>query len=379
LIERFYDESGEIMEKGTIKNRNLINFINSPEDVRKLSEDEVENLAFEIREFLIEKVSKTGGHLASNLGVVELTLAIHKIFDTAKDRLIWDVGHQSYVHKILTGRRELFDTLRKTNGISGFPKVNESQHDAFNTGHSSTSISAALGLARARTLLGESHSVVAVIGDGAMTGGMAFEALNDAGQSKENLIVILNDNEMSISKNVGGLSKYLSKVRTGPLYHRVKEDLDIILNKIPSIKQSALKAIDAVKGSIKYLAIPGIIFEELGFKYLGPIDGHNSNELADVLKRAKEEKGPVLVHVCTQKGKGYEYAENSPHLYHGVSPFEIETGEAVSKSGKGYSHIFGDTVIDLANEDEKVVAITAAMPHGTGLEKYAHKFPKRFF
>lgn len=357
----------------------ILREINSPEDVKKLNTQQLIDLSGEIREFLVEKVSKTGGHLASNLGVVELTLALHKVFNTPEDKIVWDVGHQSYVHKVITGRKDKFDMLRQLDGIAGFPKTSESPHDAFNTGHSSTSISSALGLAKARDIKKENFSVIAVIGDGALTGGMAFEALNDAGRSPNNLIVILNDNEMSISKNVGGLSRYLSKIRTEPFYFKVKEDLDIILNKIPAIGKSAVKALDRAKGTIKYLIMPGMIFEELGFKYLGPIDGHNITELNTVLSRAKTIKGPVFIHVCTQKGKGYSFAEQNPHDFHGIPPFEIETGEVLSASGQTFSGTFGSKIVSLAEMDEKLVAITAAMPQGTGLEPFSLLFRERFF
>lgn len=357
----------------------ILDNINSPDDIKKLNLDQIMTLGSEIRSFLIEKVSKTGGHLASNLGVVELTLALHRVFNTPEDKIIWDVGHQSYVHKMITGRKDKFDTIRKLGGLSGFPKSMESEHDAFNTGHSSTSISAALGVAKARDLKQENYSVIAVIGDGALTGGMAFEALNDAGRSPNNLVVVLNDNEMSISKNVGGLSCYLSKIRTEPFYFKVKEDIDIILNKIPAIGKSAVKALDRVKGTIKYMIMPGIVFEELGFKYLGPIDGHNVMELENVLTRAKNTRGPVLVHVCTQKGKGYTYAEENPAVFHGISPFEIETGEVIAHKGPGYSEIFGRELLKIGEKEKKVVALTAAMPHGTGLDKFSKKFPERFF
>lgn len=368
-----------MIDTGAKKEYSLLDGINSPDDIKKLDLQQLEKLSKEIREFLISKVSKTGGHLASNLGVVELTLALHKIFSTPNDKIIWDVGHQSYVHKIVTGRRALFDTLRQTNGISGFPKFKESPHDSFNTGHSSTSISAALGMAKARDILKEKYSVIAVVGDGALTGGIAFEALNDAGRSPNNLIVILNDNQMSISKNVGGLSRYLSKIRTQPIYYKAKEDIDTILNKIPAIGKSAARALDIAKGTIKYMVMPGVIFEELGFKYLGPIDGHNITELTKVLSSARQLKGPVLIHVCTQKGKGYSFAEEKPHEFHGISPFEIETGEVKINNGPSYSDIFGKTVIKLAQEEPRLVAITAAMPHGTGLDEYSRKFPDRFF
>lgn len=357
----------------------ILNDIYSPDDIKKLDINQLKELAEEIRAFLIENVSKTGGHLASNLGVVELTLALHSVFSTPTDKIIWDVGHQSYVHKIITGRKDKFCTLRQLDGISGFPKVNECEHDAFNTGHSSTSISAALGMAKARDIKKEKYSVIALIGDGALTGGMAFEALNDAGRSPNNLIVILNDNEMSISKNVGGLSKYLRKIRTEPFYFKVKEDLDIILNKIPAIGKSAAKALGKVKGSVKYMIMPGILFEELGFKYFGPIDGHDLVELIEVLTRAKAMKGPILLHVCTQKGKGYTFAEESPHLFHGISPFEIETGEVLAAGGPTYSNVFGSELVSLAEEDESIVAITAAMPNGTGLDQFSKRFHDRFF
>ncbi|MEN8908288.1 MAG: 1-deoxy-D-xylulose-5-phosphate synthase [Clostridiales bacterium] len=358
---------------------NYLNKINSPDDLKNLKNDEYEDLAKEIREFLIHQVSNTGGHLASNLGVVELTMSLHKIFSTPKDKIIWDVGHQSYVHKIITGRKECFVKLRKIDGISGFPKVNESCHDCFNTGHSSTSISAALGIAKARDIKSENYSVIAVIGDGALTGGMSFEALNDAGRSNNNLIVILNDNQMSIAKNVGGVSKYLSNIRTQPIYFKVKEDIDFILNKIPSIGKKAAKVLDKAKGSIKYMVMPGTLFEEMGFTYIGPIDGHDINDLNSVLSRAKNTKGPVLVHVLTDKGKGYQHAEERPHKFHGVAPFEIKTGEAKISGGSNYSKVFGEEIVKLAKNNKNIVAITAAMPDGTGLGNFSKEFPERFF
>lgn len=366
-----------MIEKNEIGN--LLDDINMPDDFRKLDLQQLETLADEIRQFLIEKVSATGGHLASNLGVVELTLALHKVFYLPEDKVIWDVGHQSYVHKILTGRKEKFGTLRQLEGLSGFPKSSESDCDCFNTGHSSTSISAALGFAKARDILHEHYSVVAIIGDGAMTGGMAFEALNDAGRSPNNLIIILNDNEMSISKNVGGFSRYLSKIRTQPIYSKAKEDLDSFLLKLPAIGKKAARALNRAKGTIKYMLMPGMIFEELGLKYLGPIDGHNISEVTKVLSRAKELKGPVLIHMLTQKGKGYRFAENKPQEFHGINPFEIETGEVKVNNGPSYSDIFGDRMIKLASLDQKLVAITAAMPLGTGLDEFSRKYPERFF
>lgn len=339
----------------------------------------MEELAFEIRNYLIGMVSVTGGHIASNLGVVELTLALHKIFTTPKDKIIWDVGHQSYVHKILTGRKEKFDTLRKFGGLAGFPKTCESEHDCFNTGHSSTSISAGLGIARARDIVGGKYSVISVIGDGALTGGISFEALNDAGRSKTNFIVVLNDNEMSISKNVGGLSGYLSKIRTEPIYSKAKEDVDSILDRLPIIGKGIIKILHRIKGTIKYIIMPGVIFEELGFTYLGPIDGHDIQKITDVLSRAKKLKGPVLIHVCTQKGKGYYFAEKNPGEYHGISPFEVETGEVKNHNGPGYSDIFGEELMKLAEDNKDITAITAAMPHGTGLQPFSKKFSKRFY
>ena len=366
--------------KGTIqKTHRLLERIDSPEDIKHLNFQQLEKLAREVREFLIDTVSKTGGHLASNLGVVELTLALHKVFNTPTDKIIWDVGHQSYVHKILTGRKDKLHTLRSFGGISGFPKVDESDHDVFNTGHSSTSISAALGLAKARDIKKEKYSVIAVIGDGALTGGMAFEALNDAGRSPNNLILILNDNEMSISKNVGGLSTYLSKIRTEPFYFKVKEDIDIILNKIPAIGKISAKALSRAKGTLKYMIMPGVIFEELGFKYYGPIDGHNIVELEKVLSKARMIKGPVFIHICTQKGKGYSYAEENPHHFHGISPFEVETGEAIVNNSSSYSGVFKNEIVKLAQKDNSLVAITASMVQGTGLDLFAEKFHNRFF
>ncbi|WP_026475880.1 1-deoxy-D-xylulose-5-phosphate synthase [Alkaliphilus transvaalensis] len=354
--------------------------INSPSDLKKLKESEMAALAKEIRRFLVHSVSKTGGHLASNLGVVELTLAMHTEFDSLKDKFIWDVGHQSYVHKILTGRRNDFSSLRQYKGLSGFPKRKESLHDHFDTGHSSTSISAALGMATVRDLKKEKHSIVAVIGDGALTGGMAFEALNHAGQSKTNLIVILNDNEMSISENVGGLSKYLSKIRTAPVYSKVKGDVENLISNIPAIGKTMVKTAEKAKDAIKYFFVPGVLFEELGLTYIGPIDGHDYSALCKALKQCKNISGPVLLHVLTTKGKGYSLAEASPSDFHGVSPFKVDSGKPVSNKKKiSYSDIAGNTLIELAEKDQRVVAITAAMPAGTGLTTFGERFPKRLF
>ncbi|HNR03461.1 MAG TPA: 1-deoxy-D-xylulose-5-phosphate synthase [Bacillota bacterium] len=359
----------------------MLDSINSPADLKKLSYQELEVLSKELRDYVIKVVSENGGHLASNLGVVELTLALHRVFDTPGDKIVWDVGHQSYIHKIITGRRESFKTLRKINGISGFPKREESVYDSFETGHSSTSISAALGMAKARDLAGENYSVAAVIGDGALTGGMAFEALNHAGDFPTNLIVILNDNKMSISHNIGGLSNYLSKLRTEPLYFKMKGRIEAFLHRIPVIGGSMYRGAERLRDWMKYLLVPGVIFEELGFKYFGPINGHDIRKLEDVIKRAKSYNGyPVLIHVVTTKGKGYSIAENKPDIYHGISPFFIENGELKSKnSRKTYSEIFGDTMLKLADKDNKIVAVSAAMAEGTGLSAFASKYKDRFF
>lgn len=355
--------------------------INSPEDIKKLNYEELEELSIELRDYIIEVVSKNGGHLASNLGVIELTLALHRVFDSPKDKIIWDVGHQSYVHKIITGRRESFKTLRTFGGISGFPKASESPHDVFNTGHSSTSISAALGMAKARDLKGEDYSIVAVIGDGSLGGGIALEALNNAANLNTNIILILNDNEMSISKNVGGLSTYLGRLRTGKIYFKFKREMEFILNKTPIIGKSLYRIAAKCRDWFKYLVVKGIMFEELGFKYLGPIDGHDIKTMERIISRAKTyKKHPVLIHVVTKKGNGYRIAEEKPEKYHGVGPFLVETGESLSKSnGKSYSSVFGDKLIELAQRDEKIVAITAAMREGTGLNKFAERFKDRFF
>ncbi|WP_201774915.1 1-deoxy-D-xylulose-5-phosphate synthase [Clostridium aceticum] len=358
----------------------ILEQINSPEDLKKLKSNEMKILAEDIRRFLVDSVSKTGGHLASNLGVVELTLALHTVFNTLEDKIIWDVGHQSYVHKILTDRKSQFHTIRQYKGISGFPKRYESPHDHFDTGHSSTSISAALGLASARDLSKDKYSVVAIIGDGALTGGMAFEALNHAGQSKRNLIVILNDNEMSISQNVGGLSNYLNKIRTNTVYSKVKGDVESLITNIPAIGKTVIRTAGKAKDCIKYLFVPGALFEELGFKYIGPIDGHNYSEICKVLKNCKNISGPILLHVMTQKGKGYPLAEKFPDKFHGVNPFKIETGQPLSASTSvSYSEVAGNTLVACAEKDKKIVAITAAMPAGTGLSNFAKCFPKRFF
>ena len=356
----------------------LLDKLNFPEDLKKLNENDSKVLSDELREFLIDSVSKTGGHLASNLGVVDLTLSLFKVFNFEKDKIVWDVGHQSYVYKILTGRKEGFKKLRQFNGMSGFPKRSESKYDYFDTGHSSTSISAALGIARARDLNNEKYSVIAVIGDGALTGGMALEALNDVGFRKTNLIVILNDNQMSISKNVGAISRYLNKLRIEPRYNKLKTDIQTSLNQSDLGKNIAGK-ISKVKDSIKQLVVPSMFFENMGVKYIGPIDGHDIKAMTEVFIKAKEVEGPVIIHVLTQKGKGYTLAEESPSKYHGIGPFDLESGELNVSPKNSYSKAFGKALIHIAEEDKKVVAITAAMPDGTGLKCFSEKFKNRFF
>ena len=358
---------------------NMLENINSPKDLKKLSILEEQKLAEEIRQYILEIVSENGGHLASNLGVVELTLALHTVFDFEKDKIVWDVGHQTYVHKILTGRREALKTLRKLNGIAGFPKTNESKYDFFNTGHSSTSISAALGMARARDLKKENYSVLAVIGDGAMTGGMALEALNDVGYSKTKMTIILNDNEMSISPNIGGLNMLLSKLRTKRMYTRTNVIMKKRINEIPVIGKPIVKIVQTIKRSIKQLIIPKMFFEDIGFTYLGPVDGHNIEELQSILTLSKQIDNPVLIHVLTKKGKGYKIAEKNPDKFHATGPFDIQTGNAKKAKGKDYSKVFGDKLIELAEKNDKIVAITASMKDGTGLTEFSKKFPERFF
>ena len=357
----------------------MIEKINSPEDVKKLNLQEKKQLAEEIRKYILEVVSENGGHLASNLGVVELTIALHSVFDVPKDKIVWDVGHQTYIHKIITGRKEQLKTLRKLNGIAGFPKTNESESDCFNTGHSSTSISAALGMARARDLKGEDNSVLAVIGDGALTGGMALEALNDAGYSQSKLTVILNDNEMSISKNIGGLNMLLSKLRTKKTYTKSNVSIKKVLNKIPLIGKPTVKIVRRIKRGIKQLIIPKMFFEDIGFRYLGPVDGNDIEQLENLLKISKQLEGPVIIHVLTKKGKGYEIAEKNPDKFHATGPFDIETGKPKKEKKADYSKIMGETLIELAQKNGKIVAITASMKDGTGLTEFAKRFPKRFF
>lgn len=356
----------------------LIDQITSPEDIKQMDMATLKILAHEIRQRLVQVTAKNGGHLAPNLGVVELTLALHYVYDAPKDKIVWDVGHQAYVHKILTGRADAIDTVRTYGGLSGFPKRSESDYDAFGTGHSSTSISAAVGFALARDRRGEDHEVVAVIGDGAMTGGMAYEALNSLGQMKSKMTIILNDNEMSIAPNVGGLAEYLNRVRTDPKYVQSKEDIELLLKKIPSIGDKMVKAADRLKDSFKYLLVPGTIFEELGIKYFGPVNGHDLPEMIKVLENAKQINKPIIIHVITQKGKGYAPAETNPDKFHGVSPFDIATGQVLShKKAPAYTDVFADTLIRLGREDERIMGITAAMGLGTGVSKFADEFPKR--
>jgi len=357
----------------------ILDKVNSPEDLKKISIEEKKDLASEIRNLIINVTSKNGGHVASNLGVVELTIALHSVFNTPQDKIIWDVGHQCYVHKILTGRKDKIQTIRQFGGISGFPKINESEYDSFNTGHSSTSISVATGMARARDILKEDYEVVTVIGDGSLTGGMALEALNDAGSSQTNIKVILNDNEMSISKNVGGIPLYLSKLRTKTGYTRSNRKIKEITNKIPLIGKPIVSFAHYTKQLVKSAIIPNMYYEDIGFTYLGPVDGHNIKKLEDILQRSKQIEGPVLIHVITKKGKGYEIAEKNPGKFHGISPYNKETGEILKEKTKDYSEVFGDKLIELAEKDEKIVAITAAMKDGTGLTKFAEKFQDRFF
>ena len=353
--------------------------INLPGDLKKIDIKEKERLSAEIRKEILNVVSNNGGHLASNLGVVELTIALHSVFNTPKDKIVWDVGHQTYVHKILTGRKDKLTSLRKKNGIAGFPKREESEYDTFNTGHSSTSISAAIGMARARDIKKENYQIVAVIGDGALTGGMALEALNDGGSSKTNFIIILNDNEMSISKNVGGISNFLSKIRSKRFYKKSNNMIKKGVSKIPWIGNKIIKLVQDLKYSIKKIFISNMFFEDMGYTYLGPVDGHNIEKLENILKIAKNIDGPKLIHVITKKGKGYEPAEKNPDKFHSTGPFSLETGEAKKTKTKDYSKVFGDKLVSMAEKNKKIVAITASMKDGTGLKEFAEKFKDRFF
>lgn len=357
----------------------ILENVNYPEDLKPLKIEDKKILAEEIRQKIIDTVSKTGGHLASNLGVVELTIALHSVFNTPIDKIIWDVGHQTYVHKILTGRKNKLSSLRKMDGIAGFPKTNESIYDNFDTGHSSTSISVALGMARARDIKGENNKIIAVIGDGALTGGMALEALNDVGSSNTNMIVILNDNEMSIAKNVGGISMMLSKLRTKSVYVKASVKGKKIIGKIPVVGKKVVKFVQKTKRGIKQLVIPKMYFEDIGFRYLGPVDGHNLEKLEDIFNICKQQEGPILVHVLTKKGKGYKPAEANPDIFHSTSKFNKENGEKLNKPNFDYSKIFGDKLVELAKINKKIVAVTASMKDGTGLTEFAKKYPNRFF
>lgn len=357
----------------------ILEKIKEANDVKQLSLSECEQLAQEIRDFLIRSLSETGGHLASNLGVVELTIALHRFLHFPEDKLVWDVGHQAYTHKILTGRKEQFATLRKTGGLSGFPKRKESDCDAFDTGHSSTSISAGLGLVQARDLKGEDYQVVSVIGDGALTGGMAYEALNNAAELKKNFIIILNDNEMSITRNVGGMSSYLDHIRTAAPYTELKMGVTNALKKIPKVGDGMVDALHKTKSSIKQLVIPGMLFENMGLTYLGPVDGHDMRQLGKVLQEAKRKQGPVLIHVLTEKGRGYEPAMRHPARFHGAAPYEIETGLPKSNGNPSYTDIFSTVMRKFGDREPDVVAVSAAMVPGTGLKRFGNMFPDRLF
>ncbi|CCQ94486.1 1-deoxyxylulose-5-phosphate synthase [[Clostridium] ultunense Esp] len=358
----------------------ILEHIHSPQDVKRLSKEDLPLLAKEIRQFLIEKLSITGGHLSPNLGVVELTLMLHRLFDSPKDKILWDVGHQSYIHKIITGRKEKFDTLRQYKGLSGFPRREESEHDVWETGHSSTSLSAAMGMAIARDLQGKDHHIIAVIGDGAMTGGMALEALNHIGHEQRRLIVILNDNEMSISQNVGAIHQYLGRIRTAAKYQKAKDEMENLLKRIPAIGEGLLRTAERMKDSLKHLLVPGVLFEELGFTYLGPVNGHDFDDLEISIKQAKKLNGPVLLHVITKKGKGYVAAEADSDTWHGLGPYKVESGEVIKQPGPpSYSSIFAKTLIRLAEKDRRIIAITPAMMSGSGLKPFAERFPDRLF
>ena len=358
----------------------ILEQIKGPQDIKQMSLEELGQLAQEIRAFLIEKISHTGGHLASNLGVVELTIAMYRTFDLPEDKVIWDVGHQSYTHKILSGRMAEFDELRQYGGLSGFPKRKESPYDCFDTGHSSTSISAGLGIAQGRDILGQDYEVVSVIGDGALTGGMAYEALNNAARMKKNFIIVLNDNKMSISENVGGMSRYLNGLRTGSGYNDLKKNVANALDRIPVVGAPMIDKIKRTKNSIKQLFIPGMLFENMGITYLGPVDGHNISQLCKVFREAKKLDHAVLVHVLTKKGKGYKPAEKNPSRFHGVDPFDVTTGKSLKeKQYPSYTEVFSRKLCQLAKERPNLVALTAAMPDGTGLSDFARHYPGRFF
>ncbi|HNW93898.1 MAG TPA: 1-deoxy-D-xylulose-5-phosphate synthase, partial [bacterium] len=357
----------------------LLDRIDNPTDLKRLSCAELATLADDIRAFLVEKVAVTGGHLASNLGAVELTIALHFVFDLLVDRVVWDVGHQSYVHKILTGRKHRFDSLRQLGGMSGFPKRGESPYDAYETGHSSTSVSVATGIAHAKKLRGEPGKAIAVIGDGSMSSGLVFEALNNAGQFKDNLMVILNDNEMSIAPNVGALSEYLNRLLAAPVYNKFRDDVEELIKRIPNVGQKGYQLTRRIEASLKHMIVPKTIFEEFGFRYLNPIDEHRLEPLIEILRQCRKLTGPLLLHVITTKGCGYRPAEQHPTRFHGIGPFDPDSGEAIKCAGvPSYTQVFGEAMIRLAKDDPRVVAITAAMPDGTGLVQFARELPERF-
>lgn len=357
----------------------MLESIKSDKDLKKLSIDEKYELCSELRNYILDVVSKNGGHLASNLGVIELTVALESVFDLSKDKVIFDVGHQCYAHKIINGRKEAFKTLRCHNGIAGFPKYQESLTDTFNTGHSSTSISAAMGFAKSRDIKGEHNSVIAIIGDGALTGGMALEALNHVGSTNTNMIVILNDNEMSISKNVGGINEFLTKLRSRKSYRKSNDKWKKIIGSIPLVGNVLVKIVSKLKEAVKSAIIPKMYFEDIGFTYLGPIDGHNIEDMEAIFEKTKEMDGPILIHVLTKKGKGYKFAEETPDKFHSISSFDINTGKTINKKKKDYSSVFGNKLVSLAHENKNIVAVTAAMKDGTGLSLFKEKYEDRFF
>lgn len=357
----------------------ILEKIDSPVDLKKLSLDELKLLSDELRQIIIQTVSVNGGHLASSLGVIETTIALHYVFNTPNDKIIWDVGHQSYSHKLLTGRKNRFSTIRKENGLSGFPKIEESEYDAFGTGHSSTSISAALGIIEGRDKNKENFKVIAVIGDGALSGGLAFEGLNNAGHLKKDLIVILNDNDMSISPNVGALSSYMNRILSDEHYRKFKKETKAFLEGFPKLGAPVVKIVQKAEEMLKGILLPGMLFEELGFDYIGPLDGHNIELLMETLKRIKSSSAPTLIHVITKKGKGYQFSEKDPCVFHGIGPFEVETGSPVSSGSLSYSSAFGAGLSELAEKDQRIVAVSAAMKEGTGLDCFAERFPDRFY
>ncbi|MCD6080716.1 MAG: 1-deoxy-D-xylulose-5-phosphate synthase, partial [Candidatus Omnitrophica bacterium] len=366
------------MVKTPSKSSKILDKINSPRDLKSLTISQLKQLASEIRELIINTVSHTGGHLSTNLGAVEFTLALHYVFDSPQDLFIWDVGHQCYTHKIITGRKNRFHTLRQLNGISGFPNPRESEHDHFIVGHGSTAISQALGLVTARDMLRQDRKVVAIVGDGSLAGGMAFEALNYLGHIQKDLIIVVNDNEWAIARTVGAMSRYLNRIIVNPLYNKVREEFENFIRKLPK-GEFALRLLKKFEESLKNLLVPGILFEELGIKYVGPINGHDLNELITTFRNVKKLNKPVLIHLLTRKGKGYKFSEENPESFHSASPFDVSTGEFATKDGKTYTDVFSEKVVDLGYVDSRIVAVTAAMPQGTGLSRFRDIFPERFF